>query len=312
MLQQYITEVLFKQQSCSIPQVGTFTIQHIPAHFSVVDQVLTPPRQQVSFETRWEDDGSCLHWISQKENLVDSVAALKLDKYLQQFRESLQTGQPIDLPGVGSLRLDPFGQIRFTPQELPDAWQPISLQQVLRPESAPKVLQGTTEVVNHEVVEHMSAIPEEFESQGRFRWWWIILPAFLIAGGVAAYLLKDEWNAATLVPAAKETSITPAETPVVDSLPPAAAAAVVPVSDSILYYVVFQTFKTEPAAKANYNKRMNWGQEGVLLYTSRDSASYNLAIRFKTLRSDTTMAKDSVEQRFKVPKPAIRIEYDEE
>lgn len=309
MLQQYITEVLFKQQSCSVPQVGTFTIQHIPAHFSVVDQVLTPPRQQVSFETRWEDDGSCLHWISQKENLVDSVAALKLDKYLQQFRESLQTGQPIDLPGVGSLRLDPFGQIRFTPQELPDAWQPISLQQVLRPESAPKVLQGTTEVVNHEVVEHMSAMPEEFESQGRFRWWWVILPAFLIAGGVAAYLLKDEWNSATLVPAAKDTIVTQTETPVTDSLPAVVVTEPPVISDSVDYDVIFQTFKTKATAEANYTKRKNWGQEGVVLFNSKDSVSYNLAVHFRTLPADTTMAKDSVLQRFKVPNSAIRIEY---
>lgn len=307
MLQQYITEVLFKQQSCSIPQVGTFTIQHIPAHFSVVDQVLTPPRQQVNFETRWEDDGSCLHWISQKENLVESVAALKLDKYLQQFRESLQTGQPIDLPGVGSLRLDPFGQIRFTPQELQDAWQPISLQQVLRPESDHKVLQGNTEVVNHEVVEHMSAMPEEFESQGRFRWWWIVLPAFLIAGGITVYLLKDQLNADTLPPTNKNVPVPQAAVPAADSIPPVVAEE--PVSDSISYFVVFQTFKTKSAAEGNYTKRMNWGQAEVVLYTSKDSASYNLAVPFRTLPADTTIAKDSVEHRFKVPKPAIRIEY---
>ncbi len=305
MLQQYITEVLFKQQSCSVPQVGTFTIQHIPAHFSVVDQVLTPPRQQVNFDTRWEDDGSCLHWISQKENLVDAVATLKLDKYLQQFRESLQTGQPIDLPGVGSLRLDPFGQIRFTPQELPDAWQPIPLQQVLRPESAPKVLQGTTEVVNHEVVEHMSAIPEEFESQGRFRWWWVVVPLLVIAGGVAVYLLKDEWQSASLVPAEKDTTSQQAIAPVTDSLPPVQSE---PVSDSINYYVVFQTFRTQGEAQKMYEKRIKWEQNEVVMFTAKDSATYNLAVPFRSLPADTTKAKDSVEHRFKVPKSAIRIE----
>lgn len=306
MLQQYITEVLFKQQSCSVPQVGTFTIQHIPAHFSVVDQVLTPPRQQVNFDTRWEDDGSCLHWISQKENLVDAVASLKLDKYLQQFRESLQTGQPIDLPGVGSLRLDPFGQIRFTPQELPDAWQPIALQQVLRPESAPKVLQGTTEVVNQEVVEHMSAIPEEFESQGRFRWWWVILPLFLIGAGVAVYLLKDEWQTASLVPADKDTVAQQAVAPVIDSLP---AIAPEPISDSIAYFVVFQTFSSQTAAQKMYDKRLGWKQMDVVIFTAKDSTAYNLAIPFRTLPADTTMAKDSILQRFKVAQSAIRIAY---
>lgn len=306
MLQQYITEVLFKQQSCSVPQVGTFTIQHIPAHFSVVDQVLTPPRQQVNFDTRWEDDGSCLHWISQKENLVDAVASLKLDKYLQQFRESLQTGQPIDLPGVGSLRLDPFGQIRFTPQELPDAWQPISLQQVLRPESAPKVLQGTTEVVNHEVVEHTAAIPEEFESQGRFRWWWVVVPLLVIAAGVAFYLLKDQFQSASPAPEEKDTPREQSLAPVTDSLP---AVAPEPVSDSINYFVVFQTFKTRSEAQKWYDRRQKWEQVDVVMFTAKDSATYHLAIPFRTLPVDTTQAKDSIEFRFKMPKSAIRIEY---
>lgn len=306
MLQHYITEVLFKQHTCSIPQVGTFTIQHIPAHYSVVEQVLTPPRQQVNFETRWEDDGSCLHWISQKENLVEQVARLKMEKYLQEFRENLQTGQPVDLPGIGNLRLDPFGQIRFTAQELPDAWQPISLQPVLRPETAQKVLQGNTEVVNHEVVEHTTVVPEEFESQGRFRWWWVIVPAVAIAAVVSFFLLKDQFNGYTPVAADKTAAAPAAAAPVEDTVQAAAVIEpVAPVSDSIDYFVVFQTFKTRETAEKNHNKRLSWGHKEVVLYTSKDSL-YNLAVHFRTLRADTTQAKDSIAQKYSA---AVRIEY---
>lgn len=304
MLQNYITDVLFKQQTCSIPQVGTFTIQHIPAHYSVVEQVLTPPRQQVNFETRWEDDGSCLHWISQKENLVEQVARLKMEKYLQEFRESLQTGQPVDLPGIGNLRLDPFGQVRFTPQELPDAWQPIPLQQVLRPESAPKVLQGNTEVVNHEVVEHTTVVPEEFESQGRFRWWWVVVPAVVIAGVVSFFLLKDQFSAYT--PVQETTATPPAAAMEEDSAQVAPVMPAEPVSDSITYYVVFQTFKTRETAEKNHAKRLAWGHKEVVLYTSKDSTQYNLAVKFHTLPADTALAKDSVALKFSAP---VRIEY---
>lgn len=310
MLQQYITEVLFKQQTCSIPQVGTFTMQHIPAHYAVVEQVLTPPRQQVNFETRWEDDGSCLHWISQKENLVEPVAKLKMEKYLQDFRESLQTGQPVDLPGIGNLRLDPFGQIRFTPQELPDTWQPIALQPVLRPETAPKVLQGNTEVVNQEVVEHMTVVPEEFESQGRFRWWWVAVPAVLVAGVVSWFLLKDQLQEYTPVKEAVEAPIAaPEEAVTEDSAAIAAVAAVTPaapVNDTITYFVVFQTFKTKKDAEKNHAKRMAWGHKEVVLYTSEDSTLFNLAVPFRSLPADTAMAKDAVSKKFSA---AVRIEY---
>ncbi|MGX5817292.1 HU domain-containing protein [Chitinophaga lutea] len=304
MLQQYITEVLFKQQACSVPQVGTFTIQHIPAHYSVVDQVLTPPRRQINFETRWEDDGSFLHWISQRENLVEAVARIKMDKYLQDFRETLQTGQPVDLPGIGNLRLDPFGQVLFTPQEQPDAWRPISVQPVLRPEVAPKVLQGNTEVVNQEVVEHMTVVPDSYESQGRFRWWWVALPLIVIAAGLSWFLLKEHFAGYSLVEE-KPEPVAPAPPP-----PPApdtttAVAAVPPVSDSILYYVVFQEFKARKDAEKMYNTHQKWDHPEVVLYAGKDSV-YNLAVAFRTLPADTTMAKDSVRNKYKAK---VWIEY---
>lgn len=307
MLQHYITEVLFKQHTCSVPQVGTFTIQHIPAHYSVVEQVLTPPRQQVNFETRWEDDGSYLYWISHRENLVESVAKLKMEKYLHDFRESLQTGQPLDLPGIGSLRLDPVGQIRFTPQELPDAWQPISLQPVLRPETAPKVLQGNTEVVNQEVVEHMTVVPEEFESQGRFRWWWVAVPAVLIAGLVSFFLLKDQLQGYSPVEdTTAATNVTPpADADTLQPEPAPVPVAAAPVSDSISYYVVFQTYNKRKDAEFNHRKRQNWGHKEVVLYTSKDSLYY-LAVFFRSLPADTTRAKDSIASKFT---SKVRIEY---
>lgn len=301
MLQQYITEVLFKQQACSIPQVGTFSIQHIPAHFSVVDQLLTPPRQQVTFESRWEDDGSCLHWISQRENLVESVAAFKMDKYLHDFRESLQTGQPMDLPGIGSLRLDPVGQIRFTPQELPDLWQPISLQPVLRPDAAPKVLQGNTEVVNHEVVEHTTVVPEEFESRGRFRWWWVAVPAVVLAAGISFWLLKDQLSGYSTTTADNQLADTPIVAPAaVKAAPDTVQTVTPPVSDSIDYLVVFQTFRQRGTAEKSLQKRIAWGYPEVVLFASSDSSRYSLAVPFRTLPADTTMAMDSIRSRFKM------------
>ncbi len=298
MLQQYITEVLFKQQTCSLPQVGTFTIQHIPAHFSVVDQVLTPPRQQVSFETRWEDDGSCLHWISQKENLIESVASLKLEKYLQEFRELLQSGQPIDLPNIGTLRLDPLGEVRFTAQELPDAWQALELAPVLRADAAPKVLQGTTEVVNQEIVEYTEAVLDDNESRGRFRWWWVVLPLLLIGAGAAAWIYKDQIMPPA--PAANEPAETVATPPVQDSIP-AVTEPVAPVNDSIDYFVVFQTFKTLESAEKNLSKRHGWGHSEVVLFVPKDSTEFSLAVPFRGLPADTAAAKDSVAGKFKMP-----------
>lgn len=296
MLKQYITEVLFRQQTCTVPQVGTFTIQHIPAQFSVVDQSLTPPRQQVQFDARWDDDGSLLRWISRKENLLEPVAALKLDKYLQQFRDSLAAGDPIDLPGIGSLRIDPLGQLRFTPQEMPDAWQPIALEQVIRTESAPRVLQGTTEVENNQVVEHTTVVLDEPESQGRFRWWWVVLPLVLIGAAGAGWLMKDQFMTPAPPPETPQTAgATPAPQ---DTVAPAAVEPVSPVSDSISYYVTLEEFATRAAAEAKFAKRKRWGHEGLVVFATSDSGKFYIAVPYTTLPADTTAAKDSVAARF--------------
>lgn len=304
MLQQYITEVLFRQQTCTVPQVGTFTIQHIPAQFSVVDQSLTPPRQQVQFDARWDDDGSLLRWISRKENLLEPVAALKLDKYLQQFRDQLAAGEAIDLPGIGSLRIDPLGQVRFTPQEMPDAWQPIGLEQVIRSEAAPRVLQGTTEVENNQVVEHTGAVYEEPESQGRFRWWWVVLPLVLIGAGVAAWLLQDQF-----MPPAPQAETAPpvmVAPPQEDSVVTAPVEPEVPVSDSISYYVVIESFKSRLGAENKFAKRMRWEHKDIVLFATADSTDFHLAVPYRTLPADTTAAKDSVAKKYNVP---VRIVF---
>lgn len=299
MLKQYITEVLFRQQTCTVPQVGTFTIQHIPAQFSVVDQTLTPPRQQVQFDARWDDDGSLLRWISRKENLLEPVAALKMEKYLQQFRDALAAGDPLDLPGIGSLRIDPLGQLRFTPQEMPDAWQPITLEPVIRTESAPRVLQGTTEVENNQVVEHTTVVLDEPESQGRFRWWWVVLPLVLIGAAVAGWMMKDQFMAPAPAPETPKTTVA-APAPQ-DTTAPAAPEPVAPVSDSLSYYVVLEHFKTRAEAEAKFAKRKRWGHEGIVVFATADSSRFYIAVPYTTLPADTTAAKDSVAARFKSP-----------
>jgi hypothetical protein len=118
-LLQYIQDVLFRQQVCIVPGIGTFTLQFLPARYNPADRSLEPPGQQVHFDENWTDDGSCLEWISLKENLVPAVAQLKLDKYIAEMKEALATRQPLTLPGIGFLQIDALGHIDFYPENLP-------------------------------------------------------------------------------------------------------------------------------------------------------------------------------------------------
>ncbi|MCK7556671.1 hypothetical protein MKQ70_17255 [Chitinophaga sedimenti] len=308
MLQHYISEVLYKQQTCCVPEVGTFTIQHIPAHFNVVEQQLVPPRQQILFEEKWDDDAACAQWVSHKENLVESVARLKMAKYVEQFKEEVASGQPVVIPDVGTLHKDPFGQTVFTPQEVPDAWEPLALQPVLRAQTAPKVTVGNTEMVNQQVVDHVSAVQE---NDGNFKWWWIVFPAALLCLGFAGWYF---WQQQQLQQTPANEAITP-ETTVRAASQPAfdtgavkgadsAAAPVVaappPANDTVQYYAVYLLAKASVAEKY-YKQQYTWTNHQAVMYTKDDSASFRIAIPVRAMAKDTVAIKDSLLKILKVP-----------
>ncbi|UYQ91319.1 hypothetical protein MKQ68_14595 [Chitinophaga horti] len=306
MLQHFITEVLFKEQTCCVPGVGTFTIQHIPAHFNVVEQQLVPPRQQILFEEKWDDDSACAQWVSHKENLVESVARLKMDKYVLQFKDDLAAGQPIAIPSVGTLHKDPFGQLVFTPQELPDTWEPLVLQPVLRHDSAPKVTVGNTEMVNQQVVNHMSAVSDEGSG---FKWWWVVFPLLLVGlGGLGWYLWQQQSQPGDSTAITPETTVRFAPAAIADSstdgvqlpsdtseLPLPEETVMQPVAngDSVQYYAVYIIANAAKADK-NFKQQTTWQQGRAVMYTKDDSLTFRIAIPVRALPKDTAAVKDSM------------------
>lgn len=307
-LQQYIQDILFRQKACCLPQVGTFTLHHIPARFDVADKTLTPPIEEVHFDEKWTDDGACLEWIALKEKLVTTVAQRKLDRYLTAFRAALQTGQPLDLPGIGQLRADMMGHITFKPAVLPTGQEVIFLQPILRPGANHKVQQGTTEVVDHQVVEHLTPINSDFsdineESPTGFKWWWIAVPVAAAVIGFAIWFISSGNNNKPV--AAAQHEVTTSTQPPVDTMqqhePLNAADAIVTTattnaiqatSDSLDYFVVFAEYDNLDKAQKRYQQLKGWGHPVEM--HSKGPQLYKLAIPRRSMAADTAAIIDAV------------------
>ncbi|RAJ05087.1 hypothetical protein LX64_02241 [Chitinophaga skermanii] len=309
MLQQYITEVLFKQQTCCVPYIGTFTIEHIPSQFDVADKTLLPPRQQIKFSEAWIDDGSCVQWISHKENLISSVAELKLKKYLESFKATLQTGQPIILQGIGVLRLDAQEHIQFIPQHMPDTWDSLKVQPIYKSEPGPvNVRIGEAVTVNKEVVEHLQAAPSDsFEEGSRLKWWWIALPVLAVGAVVFVWMryktvipgqesiipatpnTKDQH-----IPAVKADSaaLSPAPVDTVVSEPVPQPVHVISPDSTIHYKVVFESKPNLKAAEKRVNQLKSFGADAEFI-KGVDSTDFKIAIRTSSKVKDTA---DNVEK----------------
>lgn len=310
-LQQYIQEVLFRQRICVVPHIGTFSIQHFPARYNAGAQTLLPPRDQVVFTQSWQDDGSCLEWIALKENLVPAVAQRKLEKYIEEFREALQPGQALELPGIGKLQGDFAGNLHFHPEELPVDPADISIAPIQREEpavpSAPSAIPPASAMTPAEVpvppsaeaVEPVMTLEEENTleavTEGSiFRWWWAVAGAVILLGGLAAWWYIGR-QAPVNIPAPVVTIDSTKHSPAPDS----SRAAMPAVSDSISYFVVLEEFQDSLSAAKKAVKRQSWKQN-VVMYR-RDNL-YKVAVPVRSLPIDTTSELQENRSKFGINK----------
>jgi hypothetical protein len=297
-LQQYIQEVLFKQRVCVVPQLGTFSVQHFPAHYNTQAQTLTAPREQVMFTQQWQDDGSCVEWIALKENLVPAVAQRKLEKYLEELKAGLKSGTPLVLPGIGQLQGDFTGNIHFHAEELPVEKETIDITPIERTDNKPtsfappvpteQTQQALEPIMTEEVEDTLEAVTEE----SGFKWWWAAIPVAAIIIGLAAW-----WYTSSVATAVSESTNTAAadstaQQAAIDSVKQVAIADSIAAANAAhTYFVVIKTYKDSSEAVKAQKKQAKWDR--TLVIYKRDSL-FRTAVELHAFPADTTARLDSI------------------
>lgn len=317
MLQQFIQDSLFRQRRSCLPHLGVFTLEHIPARYDVTNKTIIPPAEEIGFSENREDDGKLMEWIAQREYLTPTVAKMKMDRYLDQLKQLLKSGKPFDIPGVGQLSADNVGRITFTPASMPLELDSLSLQPVIRTDVSHKVLIGDKEMVNNQVVNHVTAssgpsvnVPaEEYEvleeeKPSRFLWLWIAIPAVLVIGTAVfiwgIYSMNKNNAARSSAPVAPPPADTTARqaAAALDSAAQANTAPVVADSDKIIdYYVVVQTFRSVKAAET-IRKKLEGHTNPPMTLMQGDSSVVRLAVRCSTRKADTTAQKETIRKEY--------------
>lgn len=304
MLQLYIQEVLFKQRVCVVPQLGTFSVQHFPAHYNTHAQTLTAPREQVMFTQQWQDDGSCVEWIALKENLVPAVAQRKLEKYLEELKDGLKSGTPLVLPGIGQLQGDFAGNIHFHAEELPVEKATLDLSPIERADPKPAAFtppvsqpepeqkQALEPIMTEEMEETLEAVTEE----SGFKWWWAALPIAAIVIGLAAWWYISGVSAAASETAPSVNIDSVAQQAARDSLQKVAIADSIAAANAVhTYFAVIDTYKDSSKAVVQQKKQQGWKR--TLIIYKRDSM-FRTAVELHVLPTDTTQSLDSIKKIF--------------
>ena len=114
LLSGMIGDLMLQTDSLSLPGLGTFTAEEMPATFSDRGFSVNPPYRRLSFTSRQTQDGQLAAlYAASNEGLSQEDAESIIGSFCESLKEELGTSKTVDFPGLGRLRATREGQLFF-------------------------------------------------------------------------------------------------------------------------------------------------------------------------------------------------------
>lgn len=112
---KYIGDLLYDYECVVIPGLGGFLTDDKPASINEVTYSFSPPFRKIHFNVYLRtNDGLLVNHIAQQEQIGYKTAKQKVDQFVFQCHNALETGKKINFQNVGSLYYDVDKNIVFT------------------------------------------------------------------------------------------------------------------------------------------------------------------------------------------------------
>lgn len=115
-----IKELMLDHDSLSLPGLGTFVAEEMPASFSDRGYTLNPPYRRLVFSEKATGDSLLRDLYAGANPQAPEEAASVLETFLQELRDELINGKGVDLPGLGRLRATRDNHFFFVADEALD------------------------------------------------------------------------------------------------------------------------------------------------------------------------------------------------
>ena len=164
-LSRMIGELILDHDSLSLPGLGTFVVEDMPASFSDRGYTVNPPYRRLSFSERESADGLLAELYASSNPVQEEEAEAIINAFVLDLKAELQRDKGVDLPGLGRLRATRENHIFFVPDEdldiSPEACglEPVSLKS-RRSAALPDVIQPVPAATEPQVATQPQAVPE--------------------------------------------------------------------------------------------------------------------------------------------------------
>ena len=129
-----IGELILDHDELSLPGLGTFVAEEVPATFSDRGYTVNPPYRKLSFYQRPESDHLLIDFYASSNGVSFNDASLIIVRFLDEMKSILKEKKVIVLPGLGRLRATRENNFFFVPDAdldiYPDgfALRPVSMK----------------------------------------------------------------------------------------------------------------------------------------------------------------------------------------
>ena len=289
-IEQVLIHYLIKTKKLSLQGIGIFLLEGTVAESSDPNKPITIPEGAVTFthDPRVSEDPGLVSFIVEYTGKILPLASADLDSYLMLGRQFLNIGNPMILPGIGTIEKTNSGNLVFRGG--------MHLAERMEANRA-KIEDEGAEPHDEDMFNDYQR--ETKSKAGRTI---LIFIGILIIGLIIWAIWRYAFNAVNEPENVTQATYPPAPVSDTQVTNDSANAAITPPGlttsstalpdDTFTFKAVVNEYDNLPAAQARYNKLQSYGRK-VGIYTS-DSLTYKIAEPFNRPLSDTTKVKDSL------------------
>ena len=290
-IEQVLVHYLLKYKILSLQGIGVFSLEGAVPDSADPNRPIVIPDGAITFthDPKVQEDPVLVQYIIEQTGKILPLASADLDSYLMLGRQFLNIGNPLVIPGIGTIEKNNAGDLIFKG----------GTHMAERMEAN----KGKIEDEGAEEFEENLFNDYQRETKSNAGKTVLIAIGVLIIGLIAWAVWKYAFNSeiepdnltqatyplepAGTVPAPTEDS---AAIPLTESNTMSTPTS----SDGSTFKLIVNQYNNLPAAETRYNNLRSWGRN-VVLYTN-DSITYKIALPFTRPLSDTTKVLDSVQR----------------
>lgn len=134
LLSKMVKELILDNDKVSLPELGAFVAEVVPATFSDKGYTVNPPYRRLSFRSNLEQDTLLAELYARANGVEEDIAGRIVTEFVSELAEVLKVKKTVVFPGLGRLRATKENNVFFVADEDLDIYpegfglEPVSLK----------------------------------------------------------------------------------------------------------------------------------------------------------------------------------------